>query len=76
MEKLTLSVEKRVIERAKRYARARGTSVSRLVEGFLTATVDGSEADRKTPPILAKLRGSLTSGSVEDYRDALARKHR
>ena len=35
--KLTLRVDARTVERAKRYARARGTSVSRLVEGYFAA---------------------------------------
>ena len=35
MQKLTLSVDARVIERAKRYAKANGTSVSQLVEKML-----------------------------------------
>jgi hypothetical protein len=36
-KKLTLSVEKRLTERAKEIAERRGTSVSRLVETFFTA---------------------------------------
>ena len=35
MPKLTLSVDEKVVRGAKRYAAARGTSVSRLVERYL-----------------------------------------
>lgn len=35
MPKLTLSVDKKVVRGAKRYAATRGTSVSRLVERYL-----------------------------------------
>ncbi len=35
--KLTLRLDAATVERAKRYARRRGTSVSRLVEAYFTA---------------------------------------
>ena len=80
MQKLTLSVDRRVVARAKRYARARGTSVSRLVEAYLDdVQAPGRRDDQtteRTPPVLARLRGSLKAGSVEDYRRYLQRKYR
>lgn len=86
MQKLTLSVDPRVIERAKRYARARGTSVSRLVEQMLdlaaTGTLPADAAGASgggpvtAPPVLARLRGSLRRGSRDDYRRYLAKKYR
>jgi len=74
MPKLTLSVDKRVVERAKRHARAQGLSVSQMVERFLRAATDAPPA-RALPPVLRRLRGSLPEGSVEDYRRALERKY-
>ena len=44
MAKLTLSVDETVVERAKEFARRRGTSVSALVEGYL----DALARDRKS----------------------------
>ena len=76
MQKLTLSVDERVVARAKRYARARGTSISRLVEAYLDVVEAAPAGRRTTPPVLARLRGSLKAGSVEDYRRHLQRKHR
>ena len=80
MQKLTLSVDRRVVDRAKRYARARGTSVSRLVEAYLDLVHAPAERDDRavgrTPPVLARLRGSLKSASVDDYRRYLQRKYR
>ena len=50
MPKLTLSVDARVVTRAKRYARTRGTSVSRLVETLLDAVSEPSrERDHAAP---------------------------
>ena len=80
MHKLTLSVEPGVVEGAKRYARARGTSVSRLVETLLrlVATTPAGRSARPdvAPPVLRRLRGSLKQGSVDDHRRYLARKYR
>jgi hypothetical protein len=69
--KLTLTVDPVVVAAAKRYAAAHGTSLSRLVEGFLAALAADPSA-----PVLARLRGALTSGSLDDHRDHLADKHR
>jgi hypothetical protein len=79
MQKLTLSVDARVVERAKRYARSRGTSVSRIVETMLdlATTAPGATTSREpaaVPPVLARLRGSLKQGSVRDYHAHLERK--
>ena len=76
MPKLTLSVNDEVVARAKRYAAARGTSVSRLVETMLDLLATVPRSGHADPPILAKLRGSLRRASVRDYRVYLAKKHR
>jgi Family of unknown function (DUF6364) len=75
MAKLTLSVDERVIERAKHYARARGTSVSGLVEQMLDLAVSGSDHKEVTPPILSRLRGSLKRVDQRDYQRYLERKY-
>jgi len=49
MPKLTLSVDERVVRGAKRYAAARGTSVSRLVERHLDLLSKPPKADDQTP---------------------------
>lgn len=76
MAKLTLSIDERVIERAKKYARARGTSVSALVEQLLDLAASGPGPRTVTPPILARLRGSLKGVDLADYRRYLERKYR
>ncbi len=74
MAKLTLSVDKRVIDRAKRYAHARGTSVSRFFESVVLMATD--ESAGVSTPVLARLRGSLRHADVAAYRQALERKYR
>jgi hypothetical protein len=57
MPKLTLSVDEKVVRGAKRYAAARGTSVSRLVERYLDLLSKPPKADDQTP-VLRMLRGA------------------
>jgi predicted HicB family RNase H-like nuclease len=40
MAKLTLSVDGRVVRRAKEYAKRRGVSVSKMVETYLAAVAE------------------------------------
>jgi hypothetical protein len=72
--KLTLSVDPEVVRAAKRYAAEGGTSVSRLVEGFLAAVSSEPTASTE-PPILRRLRGSLSEGDIGDHRDYLVDKY-
>jgi hypothetical protein len=79
MTKLTLSVDQRVVERAKRYAAARGTSVSRMVETYLDAVARLNDTRREElPPITRRLAGILKGAKYdrEDYIDYLVRKYR
>jgi hypothetical protein len=73
--KLTLSVDEKVARQAKRYARRKGTSVSRMVEGFLEAVTD-PRAEPKPPPVLTRLRGSLRGKGTAEHRRYLERKYR
>ena len=76
MAKLTLSVDERVVARAKHYARVRGTSVSRLVETMLEMVAAPAADGAGAPPVLARLRGSIKRSTVGDYRRYLQRKYR
>lgn len=73
--KLTLTVDPRVIAAAKRYASDAGTSVSQLVEDYLSAIV-GAPSPVPPPPVLARLRGSMRSVDVEDHRRHQVEKYR
>ena len=76
MEKLTLSVDPAVVKRAKRYAAARGTSVSRLVETMLEMVSAGVIAPIDPPAVLARLKGSMKQGAESDYKAYLQKKFR
>ena len=63
------------MERAKRFARRRGTSVSRLVETYL-GLITRADGDTEDAPVLRSIRGLLRKGNVEEYRRHLAEKYR
>jgi hypothetical protein len=75
LSKRTLSVEKSVVTRARRYATQHGVSVSQMVETYL-ATVAAPAGERRDAPVLQSLRGSLKKADVEEYRKHLAAKYR
>ena len=72
--KLTLTVDPKVIAAAKRYAAASGTSVSQLVEDYLTAISTAPDAIQ-APPVLARLRGSMRGADIADYRRHVVEKY-
>jgi hypothetical protein len=76
--KLTLSVDARVIARAKRYAESHATSVSRLVETFLGGLGKEPTGEAELPPITRSLAGILkgSPGPTRAYRAYLERKYR
>jgi antitoxin component of RelBE/YafQ-DinJ toxin-antitoxin module len=75
MSKLTLSVDASVVERAKRYARRHGVSVSKLVQLYLNSLAQPA-VTAADPPVLRSLRGTLKRASVDDYRKHLSVKYR
>jgi len=76
MSKLTLSVDENVIARAKRYARQHGTSVSGMVEAYLSTVTSPPDRAARRTPVLDALRGSLKKADIRDYRRHLSVKYR
>jgi len=76
MAKLTLSVDDRVISRAKQYAKQRGVSVSAMVETYLAAVAEPASSTPVETPILRSVRGVLKNGDIDQYRKHLAAKYR
>jgi hypothetical protein len=73
--KLTIRIDRATLERAKRYARQHGTSLTRLVTSHLErlGAGDGAADDA---PVTRRLTGVLPpEASLRDYRDHLERKH-
>lgn len=77
MTKLTLSVDRETVERAKRFARRQNTSVSALVQNYLNAVAKVRKAETsRQPRVLRALRGSLAGGDREEYLEHLEAKYR
>ena len=75
--KLTLSVDKEVIQFAKQHALRRGESVSSMFQELLMAQKAG--VDRAAQPTVADMLGSLSKYDIDDSKEAIraayARKH-
>ena len=76
MAKLTLSVDSRVVSRAKQYAKLRGVSVSKMVETYLAAVAEPHSPSTSAAPILNSVRGVLKNADIDEYRKHLAAKYR
>lgn len=76
--KLTLTVEKAVIERAKLYAKNTGRSLSEIIENYL-ATITQESSNSDLSPKLKKIAGVVNLPKDFDdkveLRSALEKKH-
>jgi len=72
--KLTLTIEQTLIEKAKEYAKAKGRSLSDIVENYFKAIVkDEIVVKTGTTPIADSLRGSFKAPWDFDYKKELAK---
>lgn len=67
-EKLTLRLEKDLIEKAKKFAREHDTSVSRIVAGFFD-NLEESSSTGQHGPLTSRLHGSLKPREGEQKHD-------
>jgi hypothetical protein len=75
--KLTLRLEDKLIRKAKKLAKARGKSVSRMVADYIVALESDPKPTNDLPPITKALHGSLKGKKVDekDYRKYLEDKY-
>lgn len=80
--KLTLTIDKKIIEEAKQYAKSQGRSLSKLIEEYLKS-VSSADTDKKElelSPITKSLFGAVKfKGEDFDYKkileDEILKKH-
>lgn len=76
--KLTLTVEKSIIERAKAYARSTGRSLSELIESYLETLTENSQSQELSPK-LKKIVGAVNLpkdfNEEKELRSYLEKKH-
>jgi predicted HicB family RNase H-like nuclease len=77
-KKITLKLEKMVIDRAKDYAKKQHTSLSRLIENYLLSLTNEPENEKITP-LVKSLSGILDlpndTDDKEGYFNYLSKKH-
>ena len=66
--KLTVRVNDQLIQSAKRYARRRGISLSRLIENYLSTLVVEQDKPLVQTPILQRLSGILPEDASIKYQ--------
>ena len=76
--KLTLNLDKNVIEQAKSYAKTNRVSLSQLIENYLDSLTRESEQKPSVSPLVESLTGVIPNGGYDEqkeYRDYLSEKY-
>ena len=71
-KKLTLSLSGEIIESAKTYAKENETSLSKLIESYLTSLTKDKENDTEITPLVKSLSGVITLDEDFDVKDSYA----
>lgn len=73
--KLTLTIEDKVINSAKKYAQKKGKSLSHLVENYLKSITVNPKENKEEPvsPKVSKLMGVIKLPGDFDYKTALGK---
>lgn len=76
-KKLTLRLDKKLIDKAKKRASQKGTSVSKLVANYFSALEEEVNSSEKLSPITTSLMGILEDADIEekDYKRHLKEKY-
>lgn len=67
--KLTLSLDRDIIEQAKEFAGTQHKSLSKLIEGYLRQATSPNDVPKQTTPLVAKLSGVIDARKLGDYKN-------
>ena len=76
--KLTLKLDKSIIERAKEYAKDKNISLSKMIENYLQALTSNKEEEIEISPLVESLIGVIRTQGTDnkkDYTDFLSDKY-
>ena len=76
--KLTLKLDKSIIESAKEYAREKNISLSKIIENYLQLITTNKEAEIKVSPLVESLIGVIDKPSKDykkDYSNYISEKY-
>ncbi|MDF1550565.1 MAG: DUF6364 family protein [Bacteroidales bacterium] len=72
--KLTLTIEQSLIEKAKKYAKGKGRSLSDIVENYLKVIINEENIiEIDSTPITSSLRGAFKAPENFDYKKELSK---
>lgn len=78
--KLTLSLNKTIIEQTKIYARSNQISLSKLIETYLASLTNKSQSKSEITPLVESLSGVINLDDAmdlkKDYHDFLLQKYK
>ncbi|MEJ4086802.1 DUF6364 family protein [Galbibacter orientalis] len=71
--KLTLTLEKEIIQKAKKYAKDKNRSLSDIIENYLKILTKEEKANKSTKlnPVVKSLKGSFKMPKNMDYKKEL-----
>lgn len=69
-KKLTLSLDKTIIESAKNYAKSNNISLSKLIESYLTTLTKRNRNSTEITPLVESLSGVINLEEDFDVKDA------
>jgi hypothetical protein len=73
--KLTLTIEETIVEKAKKYAREKGRSLSDIIENYLKAiTIEDFHKPSELTPIVKSMKGSFKAPDHFDYKKELTKR--
>jgi len=70
--KLTIKLDEHIIERAKKYAKERNTSLSKLVANYFDKISMESVVEEEITPLIKSLSGIVPPISEQDEKEAYA----
>jgi len=66
--KLTLRLKKKVIDQAKKYANDHDTSLSKLIENYLSAITTESRSVEKISPLVQSISGVVNISEYDEHK--------
>ncbi|MAG87354.1 MAG: DUF6364 family protein [Zunongwangia sp.] len=68
-KKLTLSLNEKIIETAKHYAKSNNTSLSKLIESYLGTLTNKEKKENEITPLVKNLSGVISMDDDIDVKD-------
>jgi hypothetical protein len=74
--KLTLTIEQKIIQKAKKYAKDKNRSLSNIIENYLKILTKEEKAENleKLNPVVKSLKGSFKMSKNMDYKKELKKR--